>query len=84
MADTVCCIETLGGDQYELYVTERLVNQNVPITDPIKGNNLYISSSMISHLVQLPADVSSVHGDKNLTSATLNRTFKSVNQMSHF
>ena len=39
IADTVCSIETLGGDQYELYVTERLVNQNVPITDLIKRNN---------------------------------------------
>ena len=27
VADTVHRIETLGGDQYELYVTERLVNQ---------------------------------------------------------
>ena len=33
-------IERLGFDQYVTYVNERLINQTVPITDPIKCNNL--------------------------------------------
>ena len=44
VADTAYCIETLGVDQYESYVTERLVNRKVSITDPIKRNNLCLFS----------------------------------------
>ena len=43
-ADTLDQIEKLGLDQYETYVSERLVNQMVPITDPIKRNNLHLFS----------------------------------------
>ncbi|KAG0717130.1 hypothetical protein GWK47_008210 [Chionoecetes opilio] len=37
-------MEKLGLVQYETYVEERLVNQTVPITDPIKRNNLHLFS----------------------------------------
>lgn len=42
--DTVNQIEKLGQDQYEAYVSERLVNQTKNITDPIKRNNLPLFS----------------------------------------
>ena len=41
VADIVRQMEKLGVEQYETYVEERLVNQTVPITDPIKRNNLH-------------------------------------------
>ena len=44
VADTLDHIEKLGLDQYETYISERLVNQMVPITDPIKRNNFYLFS----------------------------------------
>jgi len=44
VADTVRQIQKLGLDQYEAYVKERLVNNTVPITDPIKRNNLHLFS----------------------------------------
>ena len=44
VADTFDHIETLGHDQYETYASERLVNQMIPITDPIKRNNLHLFS----------------------------------------
>ncbi|KAG0723068.1 hypothetical protein GWK47_043326 [Chionoecetes opilio] len=44
VADTVRQMEKLGLEQYETYVEERLVNQTVPITDPIKRNNLHLFS----------------------------------------
>ncbi|KAJ8048753.1 hypothetical protein HOLleu_01190 [Holothuria leucospilota] len=37
-------MENFGLEQYETYVEERLVNQTVPITDPIKRNNLNLLS----------------------------------------
>jgi hypothetical protein len=40
MADTMRQIEKLGLKGYETCVDERLVNQTVPITDPIKKNKL--------------------------------------------
>ncbi|KAJ8027926.1 hypothetical protein HOLleu_30023 [Holothuria leucospilota] len=43
-ADTVLQMEKVGLEQYETYVEERLVNQTVPITDPIKRNNLHLFS----------------------------------------
>ena len=42
--DTLKQIEKLGQDQYDAYVSERLVNQTKPITDPIKRNNLPLFS----------------------------------------
>ena len=42
--DTVNQIENLGQEQYETYVSERLVNQTKPIKDPIKRNNLPLFS----------------------------------------
>lgn len=42
--DTVNQIEKLGQDQYDTYVSERLVNQTKPIKDPIKRNNLPLFS----------------------------------------
>ena len=44
VADTVFLIEKLGLDQYKTYVNEWLVTQTVPISDPIKRNNLYLFS----------------------------------------
>ena len=44
VADTVRQVEKLGLEQYETYVEERLVNQTVPITDPIKRNKLHLFS----------------------------------------
>ena len=37
-------IKSLGQEQYDTYVNERLVNQTKPITDPIKRNNLPLFS----------------------------------------
>ena len=42
--DTLCQIKSLGQEQYDTYVHERLVNQTKPITDPIKRNNLPLFS----------------------------------------
>lgn len=44
VADTVRQMEKVGLQQYETYVEEKLVNQTVPITDPIKRNNLHLFS----------------------------------------
>ena len=38
--DTLRQIKSLGQEQYDTYVNERLVSQTKPITDPIKRNNL--------------------------------------------
>ena len=45
-------IEKLGLDQYEMYVNERPVNQTIPITDPIKRNNLHLFVSLCSERSQ--------------------------------
>ena len=42
--DTLRHIKSLGQEQYDTYVNERLVNQTKPITDPIKRNNLPLFS----------------------------------------
>ena len=42
--NTVRQIEKLGQEQYHTYVSERLVNQTKPITDPIRRNNLPLFS----------------------------------------
>ena len=42
--DTLRQIKSLGQEQYDTYVNERLVNQTKPITDPIKRNNLQLFS----------------------------------------
>ena len=42
--DTLCQIKSLGQEQYDAYVNERLVKQTKPITDPIKRNNLPLLS----------------------------------------
>ena len=44
IADTMWQMEKLGLEQYETYVVERLVNQTVSITDPIRRNNLHLFS----------------------------------------
>ena len=44
VADTVFQIEQLGQEQYEKYVTERLVIQNVHVSEPIMKNNLPLFS----------------------------------------
>jgi len=44
VADTVRQMEKLGLEQYETHVEHRLVNQTVPITDPIKWNDLHLFS----------------------------------------
>ena len=44
VADTVRQMKKLGLKQYDTYVEGRLVNQTVPITDPIKRNNLHLFS----------------------------------------
>jgi hypothetical protein len=41
---TVNHIEKLGQDQYDTFITERLVDQTKPINDPIKRNNLPLFS----------------------------------------
>ena len=38
--DTLRQIKSLGQEQYDTYVNERVVSQTKPITDPIKRNNL--------------------------------------------
>ena len=42
--DTWRQIKSLGQEQYDTYVNERLVNQTKPITDPINRNNLPLLS----------------------------------------
>ena len=42
--NTVRQIEKLGQEQYDVYVSERLVSQTKPISDPIKKNNLPLFS----------------------------------------
>ena len=42
--DTWRQIKSLGQQQYDTYVNERLVNQTKPITDPINRNNLPLFS----------------------------------------
>ena len=42
--DSLNHIEKLGQDQYNTYVSERLVSQTKPITDPIQRNNLPLFS----------------------------------------
>ena len=44
VADTVHQMEKLGHDQYVTYVSERLVSQTVPVTEPIKRNGLCLFS----------------------------------------
>ena len=44
MIDTLRPIKSLGQEQYDTYVTERLVNQTNPITDSMKRNNLPLFS----------------------------------------
>ena len=44
VAETVGQILKIGLEQYESYVEKRLVNQTMPITDPIKRNNLHLFS----------------------------------------
>ena len=44
VADTVRQMEKLGLEPYETYIGERLVNQTVPITDPIMRNDLHLFS----------------------------------------
>ena len=42
--DTLRQIKSVGQEQYDTYVIERLVNQTKPISDPIKRNNLPLFS----------------------------------------
>ena len=42
VAETVRQILKIGLEQYESHVDKRLVNQTMPITDPIKRNNLHL------------------------------------------
>ena len=44
VAETVGQVLKIGLEQYESYIEKRLVNQMMPITDPIKRNNLYLFS----------------------------------------
>ena len=44
VADTMWHIERLGFDQYFMYVNKRLVNQTVPVSDPIMCNKLCLFS----------------------------------------
>ena len=44
VADTVGQMQQIGMKQYETYVEKRLVNQTIPISDPIKRNNLPLFS----------------------------------------
>ena len=44
VVDTMRQIKSLGQEQYDTYVNERLVNQTKPITVPIKRNNLPLFS----------------------------------------
>ncbi len=40
IVESVFQIDKLGQEQYNAYVNERLVNQNLPVSDPIKKNSL--------------------------------------------
>jgi hypothetical protein len=40
IVESVFQIEKLGQEQYCAYINERLVNQNLPVSDPIKKNGL--------------------------------------------
>lgn len=44
VSDTLLNIEKIGIEQYELYVSERLINKTKRISDPIKRNNLHLFS----------------------------------------
>ena len=69
VADTVRQMEKLGVEQYETYVEERLVNQTVPITDPIKWNNLHLfSSPPVSEQSRKQPQMSSLKNDCSLFS----------------
>ena len=48
VADSVKQVQELGVKKYKTYVEERLVNQTVPITYPIKRNNLHLFSSTLA------------------------------------
>ena len=47
IVDTVRKIEKLGQDQYDTYISERLVNQMKHIDDPIPRNNLSLFSQPV-------------------------------------
>lgn len=44
VGDTLLTIEQIGIEQYELYVSERLINKTKPISHAIKRNNLNLFS----------------------------------------
>ena len=44
VSDTVRKLETLGEEQYQTFVNERLTGNTTLLTDPIKRNNLPLFS----------------------------------------
>jgi hypothetical protein len=65
--DTLRKIEKLGQEQYDTYVTERLVNQAKPITDPIKKNNFPLfSRPVVREKTKAQLQLSSLKSDCSL------------------
>ena len=67
--NTLHQIEQLGQEQYDTYVSERLIYQTKPITDPIKRNNLPLfNRPSVRQKSRTELQVSSLKNDCNLFS----------------
>ena len=71
--DTLRQIKSLGQEQYDTYVNERLVNQTKPVTDSIKKNNLpLISRPPVREKSRAQLQRSSLKNDCSLFSSVAN------------
>ena len=69
MIDTLRQIKYLGREQYDTYVNERLVNQTMPTTEPIKRNNLPLfRRPPVREKSRAPLQLSSLKNDSSLFS----------------
>ena len=63
ICDTVRAIEKLGQQQYNTYVTERMLQRTTPITDPIKRNSMPLFSRPTSKFSSKTTQVASLKRD---------------------
>ncbi len=69
IVDTVCKIEKLDQDQYDTYISERLVNQMKHIDDPIPRNNLSLfSQPVVREKSRVQQQIKSLKSDCSLFS----------------
>ena len=69
IVDTVRKIEKLGQDQYDTYISERLVNQMKHIDDPIPRNNLSLfSQPVVREKSRVQQQIKSLKSDCSLFS----------------